>query len=382
MRDRLSATDGSRACLPRIKRRALAWAAAGLVLALAGCGDLSLYKALEGDSPGPFQLSPDSLNLPVGSEYSFTAVGGIAPYRFASAGVGLLENQTWKYTAPSSITDTTAGWDLVIITASDLVGNSDTAAVRVFQPFELAGGTSVTLTEGDPAHSFSASGGVAPYTWLLDEAQAASGVGSYDFDPQEQGTGTYILAVRDDIGNYREATVTVLASSGSPLVIDPTGATVLFSSKVSFNALGGDGPNTYLWSATAGTIAPTGPKSAELTAPGSAGELTVTLSSSSGTYEPITARVVVTEAPPVPAPKLGLLPEGPIVDEEGDIVQFNVAGGTPPYRYLLKNQYKNWATITAGGLYTHLKSGKNVVVTVEDYGAPVQSASTTVYWQE
>ncbi len=49
---------------------------------------------------------------------------------------------------------------------------------------------------------------------------------------------------------------------------------------------------------------------------------------------------------------------------------------------MLKNQYKNWATITADGLYTHGKSGKNVVVTVSDSGRPVQSASTTVYWQE
>jgi len=379
MRCKTHGAAGPRVLPPRALPRTLAWAAAAIVLALAGCGDLSLYSALEGDSPGPFQLSPDSLNLPTGSEYSFTAVGGIAPYYFVSSGLGTLEKQTWKYTAPSSVTDP-QGWDLVTITATDLVGSADSATVRVFAAFTLTGGTSVTLTQGDPPHAFGVTGGVSPYAWLLDEVEVASG-GSYPFDPVSEGR--YTVAVHDSIGNYREASVTVVAPSGSPLAIDPTGATVEKSAKVTFTAFGGDGAGHYTWNTTAGNLSVSPDTvTAQLTAPGRAGELTVTLSSDSGTYDSVTARVVVTDTPPPPPPLLMLLPDGPVVDAVGDTVQFIVTGGTPPYLYSLKNQYKNWATITAAGLYTHLKSGKKVVVTVEDSGAPIQSVSTTVYWQE
>jgi hypothetical protein len=364
--------DGLRTRLPRVLRRTLA--AGGIALALASCGDLSLVDALKGDSPGNFRLTPDSLNLPTGSQYSFTAAGGIAPYRFVAAGVGLLETQSWTYTAPSSVTDP-QGWDQVTITATDRAGNCDTATVRVFPAFELYGGASLTLTQGDPAHRFSVSGGVPPYTWLVDETKVAERVSEYFFDPAAEGV--YLLAVHDGIGNYREAAVTVVAGSGAPLAIEPPMATVLLSSNLTFNAHGGDGPGTYLWSATAGTIVPTGPKSAELTAPGAAGELIVTLSS--GSWDPIIARVVVTDRLPDP---LLLLPDAPVVGAIGDTVRFSASGGTPPFQYILKNQYKNWATITADGLYTHEKAGKNVVVTVADSGTPVQSASTTVYWQQ
>ena len=377
MRDRKRGAGGSRGFIPRALPRALAGAAAGIVLALTGCGDLSLVDALKGDSPGDFQLSPDSLNLPAGSQYSFTAVGGIAPYYFISASAGLLEKQTWTYTAPSAITDP-QGWDLVTITATDLAGSSDTATVRVFPAFELSGGASLTLTLGDPAHRFSVSGGVAPYTWLVDEIEVAAvppGTKECDFVPAV--AGIFLLAVHDSIGNYREAAITVVESSGVPLAVDPTEATVQVSGTVDFTAFGGQGPSTYAWE-PAGVIVPTGPKSARLTAPDTAGEVIVTLRS--GSWEPVTARVVVTNDPP-PEP-LVLLPDAPVVDAVGDIVQFSVSGGTPPFLYSLKNQYKNWATIAADGLYTHLKSGKNVIVTVQDSSVPSLSASTTVYWQQ
>jgi len=356
---------------------ALAWGALGIALALAGCGDLSLVDSLKGDSPGALQLSPDSVNLPTNKTFNFTAAGGIAPYYFLSAGKGAVDKQTWTYTAPDTVSGA-AGWDLVTITATDLAGNSDTATVRVFLAFAFSGGNSVVLTQGTAAYRFEVTGGVAPYTWLPPDGGSATGK-YYDFNPTT--AGTYTLAVHDSIDNYREATIMVVAASGSPLAIDPAGATVEKFATVTSTAFGGDGSGTYLWQATSGSLSVSADTvTAQLTAPGSAQELTVTLSSSSGTYDPVTARVVVTDTPPVILP-LVLLPDAPVVDAVGDTVQFNVSGGTSPYFYELKNQYKNWATITADGLYTHGKSGKNVVVTVSDSSAPVQSASTTVYWQ-
>ena len=369
----------------RIRGR-LALGAAGLMLllALAGCGDLSLLQVLKGDSPGDFHLSPDSLNLPVSSKYSFTAAGGIGPYSFDYSGKGLLERQTWTYTAPAVISDP-QGWDQVTITATDLLGNTDSAMVRVYDTFALSGGVSVVLSETDSARDFSATGGVGTYTWLLtrgvqDAQEVASGVTEWPFDPAVEGVGSFLVAVRDGIGNYREASVTVVASSGVPLAVDPAGATVEKSTSVSFTAFGGDGPDSYSWQTTAGSLVVSGDTAtAQLTALAAAGEVTVTLSS--GAWPAVTARVVVTEAGLPPPTPLLLLPDAPVVDAVKDTVQFAVTGGTWPYRFSLKNQYKNWATITADGLYTHEKSGKDVVVTVEDSGAPVQSASTTVYWQ-
>jgi hypothetical protein len=206
----------------------------------------------------------------------------------------------------------------------------------------------------------------------------SEGTASYDFDPVE--AGLQVVAVHDSIGNYREAEVTVVALSGGPLAIDPAGATVEKSASVTFTAFGGDGTGSYSWQTTGGSLVVSGDKaSAQLTAPATAGEVTVTLSS--GAWPAVTARVVVTGSAPPPPMGLVLLPDAPVVDAVKDIVLFTVTGGTPPFRFLLKNQYKNWATITDDGLYTHEKSGKDVVVTVEDSGAPIQSTTTTVYWQ-
>jgi hypothetical protein len=365
-------------------RLALGAAGLALLLVLAGCGDLSLLQALKGDSPGDFQLSPDSLNLPVSSEYSFTAMGGIGPYSFDYSGKGTLDRTIWKYKAPATVSDP-QGWDQVLITATDLMGNIDTAVVRVYETFALSGGASVVLNEADPAHDFSATGGVGPYRWLLtrgvqDEQEVASGITAWSFDPAVEGVGSFLVGVRDSIGNYRQASVTVAAPSGGPLTIDPAGATVEKSTSVIFTAFGGDGVDSYSWQTTGGSLVVSADTvTAQHTVPDSAQELTVTLSS--GAWPAVTVRVVVTDSAPLPPPALVLLPDAPVVNAVKHTVQFTLTGGTPPYLFYLKNQYKNWATITADGLYTHEKSGKNVVVTVEDSGAPVQSASTTVYWQ-
>ncbi len=319
---------------------------------LAGCGNLSLNNVLGNEEPGEFRLSPETVNLPVSTKFTFSAAGGFTPYNYqVVSGLGAVEkDQTWVYQAPPSIT---GDYIKVIIQATDLLGDSDTATVRVFNPFNVVGRT-WRIVQIPNTITVEIAGGVPPYSsWAVSGTLVPSGPNSWFYTPTKAGID--VISVTDFLNNYIEVTVIVLPELNAPLTIYPDSAGVEVNHTLSFEAYGGTPPYSYSWSATAGIITGTG-SAATFTAPSVQGEVIVTLSDGSSS---VSATVTVTAAS---IPPLVLSPEGPTVMAIGDQVQFGVVGGVPPYTFSSKPH----GYIDGNGLYTQIDGRKKVNVMVKD----------------
>jgi hypothetical protein len=343
--------------------------AATAALVLAACGDLSLNNVLSNESPGVFRLSPEAVNLQVSQEFTFSATGGFTPYDYKIvSGIGeVVKDHSWIYQAPDDI----GAEDFIEVTikATDQVGDSDTALVRVFKPFYLVDGTEM-IVQNPGSVTIEAAGGVAPngYSWAVDGTTVATRTNPFHYTPDETvEVVTRIVGVTDDIGNYIEGTVIVLPQNGAPLTIFPSSAGVELDGTVSFSAFGGTPP--YSWSAMTGIITATDSTAAyKATAVGTD---TVTLKDSADPQASVDASVTVTEGSIQP---LVLSPEAPTVTAVGDHVQFGTTGGVPPYAYSSAPP----GYIDRSGLYTQMDGRRKVNVLVKDsVGA---TDVTTVYY--
>ena len=78
-----------------------------MVAVLTGCDNFGLLDLLDsgGDSAGgngePLSIVPVSVTVEVGSEFTFTATGGVPPYLFSFvSGLGSIDPESGVYTAP------------------------------------------------------------------------------------------------------------------------------------------------------------------------------------------------------------------------------------------------------------------------------------------
>jgi hypothetical protein len=335
------------------------------VLLLAGCGDLSLVDALQGDSPGELRFSPVAALVPEQTAFAFTILGGFLPYDIAlNATLTPKDDRTWIFEG-GEVTDPdiTANYTIEV---TDLLGKTATAVVTVYKLSPLTLNVQeVTLVQGD-SWTFTVTGGLSPYTWELeDEPQAPVPDTDNAFTYEAGAEGTYTLSVTDSIEVSRIATVLVVPVPPA-LQITPTSASVLTGGQLAFTALGGT--STYSFSATGGSITNTNP--ATYTAPGTAGTRTISVTDGVDT---VLATVSVIEAPP-----LVLSPESPTVSAVGDTVQFTASGGTPPYSFSSKKPW--WGSMDAEtGLYTQLRKYRKVGVAVRDAAGTL--VTTVVKWR-
>jgi hypothetical protein len=76
-----------------------------LCLALSTCDSFDFYGLISGSatgSPGgPLAISPLSATVTVNATCTFTATGGVSPYRFSVTGSGTIDPGTGLYTAPA-----------------------------------------------------------------------------------------------------------------------------------------------------------------------------------------------------------------------------------------------------------------------------------------
>jgi hypothetical protein len=151
----------------------------------------------------PFAISPDEATVSATSTCLFAASGGKPPYAYAlaSPALGSIDPAGGLYTAPAL-----AGSDTV--RATDAIGNTADAELTVTPPGPLAiSPSAITLTAGSTI-TFSASGGLTPYSFSM-----AGGLGTIDSltgfytAPSEAGMDT--VRVTDSAGSTAEATVTV-----------------------------------------------------------------------------------------------------------------------------------------------------------------------------
>jgi hypothetical protein len=340
----------------RKTRQGLARAAltAAALAVLAGCGDLSLYRALENDSPGPLRFSPTSALVPEETSFNFTVLGGFLPYDVAVEASLTTESEVFQ------------------LKATDLLGKTAAAEVTVYKLPPLALSVqNVTLLQGD-SWTFRVSGGKLPYDWYLDNSLQSTG-DSYLF--AGTSAGTYTVSVKDAIGVTRAALVqVVVVPPDAPLQITPTSVTVLRGGSIVFTALGGAGGYNFI--ATGGTITPEPDGNPATYLAETQGPQTVSVGDGA---ETATAAVkVVTSL----AQALSLSPDSPTVSAVGDTIAFSASGGSAPYTF--STDHPSWGSIAASGdgftaLYAQLAANRNVMVRVTDANGTM--ASTMVKWK-
>ena len=336
----------------------LALVAAGLALALAGCGDLSLLEALKGDSPGELRFSPSTAVIPENTDFTFSVLGGFTPYEVAvGAALASRDGTAWIFEGK----DITGESEVFTIQATDLLGHTASAEVMVYavsSTLELSV-SEITLLLGQK-WTFIATGGSGGFTWSVDGVEQATGD---SFEYAANAAGTYTVTVTDSIGVSRSAAVAVrVYDPAASLEISPLEATVLVGGTAYFTALGGSGAYTFgvLPGGAGGTFLVGNSNPAAYSAPDTAGSDTINLTDDAGGTASATVSVVLVGNPPV------LYPKSPTISAIGDRIQFEASGGTGPETYTFSTNKPGTGYIDpVTGSYVQLKEG-HVVVTVRD----------------
>jgi len=302
----------------------------GVSLVLAGCGQMSLTDLLENEEPGEFRVNLSDANLSVGSTIDISATGGFKPYTFSlvPSSPGTIESDTGIYTAPPTVS-TPGGFDPVEIEATDFFGRIDLTKLNVFEPLSL-NIKNITVTTADTV-DFTASGGVAPYSYYLDDVlEEVSPVDSSIWTFPASPVGTYIVEVLDDIENSAVAKVEVIADE---LAIVPTSAYVVINETTTFSALNPAGAITF-------SVANQGPGTGWFTDPG------VTPAQYNAPAVPTTDTVILTDTVTSVTATVHVLASDPdpfVITPSahnplgyGDEVVFIVSGGVPPYTFWLE----------------------------------------------
>jgi hypothetical protein len=248
-------------------------------------------------------VSPASATVPVNTTRQFTATGkdqfGVSlasqptfSWSIDTGGVGTIAATTGLYTAPASNGKATvrATSGTVSGTASVTVGPAGptiTTAAHITSQTP----TKATLNVGatDPAGA-----STLKYTWIVTGVPPApvtfsrngtNAASTTTVTFTALGTYNFLVTAKDAAGLTATSTVSVIVSAiPTSLSVTPASATLAPSATQQFTATVTDqfhnpiaAPPTITWSATAGTISPTG----LFTAPAAAGSITVSAASGS-----------------------------------------------------------------------------------------------------
>jgi len=244
-------------------------------------------------------ISPASTTLAVNNSVTFAGSNGAVPYSYSVvSGGGSINASTGLYTAPVA-----AGSAVVRVT--DNLGATADASVTINAALAIVPATKSLAVNN--IYTFSATGGVSPYTFSIVSGGGAinSSSGAYTA-PATAGSAT--VRVTDGMGNISDSTVTINAA----LLISPLTATISSSGTQSYSATGGVSPYSYSILSGPGSIN----SSTGLYTAASAGSVTVRVTDSLGntsngsltvtgplTVSPVTAYVVTNS-------DLSLSPEG------------------------------------------------------------------------
>lgn len=223
-------------------------------LLIGGCDNFVLYDTLEPDSlaqnstSDPLAIVPANVAVTVKEQVSFAAAGGKPEYRFSiTSGGGSIEADTGLYTAPAQVGG-------AAVRVSDSLNNTASAIVTIVAAEQLQiYPSSLTINAGG-SYTFSASGGVPPYSFVLSTNESGGTIdtstGQYTAGPTDGTTDQ--ITVTDEANSVATASATVV--SGGALGISPENPLVEEGGTVQFSAYGGNPAEGYTYSAVAGTI--------------------------------------------------------------------------------------------------------------------------------
>lgn len=298
----------------------------------------------------PLVISPSTFTLAVNNVRTFPASGGVAPYTFSVfAGTGSIDSSTGVYTAPAASGSAT-------VRVTDSVGNTADATVTINPALAIAPASITVALNG--SQTFSATGGVTPYTFSV-----VSGVGSINSSTGAYSggavVGSAVVRVTDALGNTSDAAVNV----NDPLVISPTSWALAVTNTKTFSASGGVAPYTFSVFSGGGTI---NSSSGLYTAPGSSGSATVRVTDSNGN----TADAAVTINP-----ALAISPAS--VNLGFNSTQtFTSTGGVSPYTYSVVSGGGSINSST--GLFTANASTGTTTVRVTDALGNISNATVNI----
>lgn len=295
----------------------------------------------------PLSISPPTISLIKNGSITFTASGGAGPYAFSvTTGSGSINSASGVFTAPATAGATT-------VRVADSLGSSKDATVTIYDGLTISPFTkNLTVNQ---TFTFSATGGVSPYTYSL-----VSGVGSISTSGaySSNSSGTAIVRVTDAAGNTSDATVSV----NSALAISPTSKTLGANNSYTFSATGGVPPYAYSVFSGSGTITSAGDYTAPATS--TSAVVRVTDSDNNTADATLTVNDVLSVSP------------ASITVSAGGTQNFTPAGGVSPYTYTVVSGGGSFSSNT----YTapSIASGASVFILVTDSLGNTANASITI----
>ncbi len=295
-------------------------------------------------------LTPSAVSLAVNNTQSFSVSGGTGPFSFALvSGIGSINSATGVYTAP-------AGTGSAVVRVTDSLGATDTANITVNAALAISPTSQTTLINS--VISFSATGGVAPYTFAVASGTGTinSATGSYTAPP---ANGNATVQVTDSYGNTATATIIIT----SVMSLSPTAVTLAVNNTQSFTVSGGTGPYTFsLVSGTGGINSSTG----LYAAPAASGSAVVRVTDNLGATD--TANITINAA-------LAISPVTQTMGINGTL-NFSSTGGVVPYAYSI---FSGSGSVNASsGLFTAPASPGTTVVRVTDSYGNTSNSTVTV----
>ncbi len=291
------------------------------------------------------QISPASKTLAVGNSFTFTASGGVFPYTF-TANSGSIDASTGAYTAPASSGSAT-------VTVTDALGNTSSSTVTINPALQITP-SSKTLAANN-VFVFSASNGVSPYTYSVNNGSINASTGSYTA-PASSGSAT--VTVTDSMGNTSSSTVTINAA----LSLSADRTVIAANNTATVTASGGVPPYTYSKDSGPGSVnASTG-----VYTPGASGTgvLRVTDSLANSTTVTITVNAALAISPTSATVNINTTKT------------FSASGGVTPYTYSVVSG--SGSVNSSSGLYSAPGTTGSVSVRVTDALGNVSDSVVTL----
>lgn len=289
------------------------------------------------------KISPSTLTIVTNDSTTFSRTGGVSPFTYyVVSGVGSINPTTGLYSAGA-----VEGASVVRVT--DSLGNMSDANVTVSNTLAISPATPVYV-EVNGTLTFSATGGVAPYTFSCLSDSPTTGIGTpADGDYTAPGTaGSDTCTVTDSLSATSSATVTIYDT----FTLSPLSVTMAVGTTQTFTATGGVGAKTFSLVSGSGSINAT---TGVYTAPAMATTAVIEVADSIGNTLQATIDVVST---------LTIGPKNIFIPIGSKVSSYTATLGTSPYTYSV---ISGGGSIVAGtGVYTAASTAGTGVVRVTD----------------